>query len=241
MLDLASFNSLRHEPSVANKAIRLERNLAEPALSRSAVTKVARMLLGRAGDPGGGLKLTSTGNLSRAVVTEMVKIIEWPGLDKTELLQFHKVINEPDFFPVHFVRVLLQATKLVRAQRDRLVLTRLGKKMLAPEHYGALHDTRAASSRLTATACRLSSKLWEAAGAAALGRTMITCRCKGHSQPYGQTYLKHVDSNQWQGGEAGAMIDQLLREVAGGDQCILKELPGQPCCCWARSYRPPRR
>ena len=104
MLDLASFNSLRHEPSVANKAIRLERNLAEPALSRSAVTKVARMLLGRAGDPGGGLKLTSTGNLSRAVVTEMVKIIEWPGLDKTELLQFHKVINEPDFFPVHFVR-----------------------------------------------------------------------------------------------------------------------------------------
>src|SRR5271166_4895207 len=40
-----------------------------------------------------GLKLTATGNLSRAVVEEMFGIIQAPDYDKTELLRFQKVIN----------------------------------------------------------------------------------------------------------------------------------------------------
>jgi hypothetical protein len=138
MLDLDSFNALHHEPSVGNKAVRLASDLTETDLVRSAVTQVARMLLRRAGDPG-GLKLTATGNLARALVAEMVEMIEWPGLDKEELFRFHKVINEPDFLPLHFVRVLLHGTKLVRTHRDKLVPTRLGKTMLVPERYGALN------------------------------------------------------------------------------------------------------
>src|SRR6202040_3580212 len=86
----------------------------------------------------GGLKLTATGNLSRAVVAEMVEAIEWPGLDKDELFRFHKVVNEPDFLPLHFVRVLLQGTKLARTHRGTLVPTRLGKGMSVPERHGAL-------------------------------------------------------------------------------------------------------
>jgi len=138
LLDFESFNSLRHEPLATNKAIRLEPNLIENDLFASAVTQVARLLLRRAGDPG-GLKLTATGNLSRSVIAEMVDIIDWPGLDKDELFALHKVINEPDFLPVHFVRVLLQGTKLARTHRGTLLPTRLGKVMLAPERYGALH------------------------------------------------------------------------------------------------------
>ena len=138
MLVFDSFNALRHEPSVDNKAIRLVPNLTETDLLGSAVTKVAQMLLRRANDPG-GLKLTATGNLSRAVVAEMVEVVEWPGLDKNEFFRFHKVVNEPDFLPVHFVRALLQGTKLVRTHRGTLVSTRLGKKMQAPEWRGALH------------------------------------------------------------------------------------------------------
>jgi len=137
MLDLESFNSLHREPSANNQAIRLEPILTETDLSGSAVASAARILLQRAIETG-GLKLTAAGNLSRTVVAEMVEIIEWPGLDKAELFQFHKVVNEPDFLPVHFVRVLMQGTKLVRVQRDKLVLTRLGKAMLVPERYGAL-------------------------------------------------------------------------------------------------------
>ena len=137
MLEYDSFKSLHQEPSAGNQTIRLEPNLTETDLTGSAVTRTALMLLHRAADEG-GLKLTATGNLSRAVVAEMVEVIEWPGLDKNELFEFHKVVNEPDFLPVHFVRVLLQGTKLVRVQRDKLVPTRLGNRMLVPERHGAL-------------------------------------------------------------------------------------------------------
>ena len=43
-----------------------------------------------------------------------------------------------NFLPVHFVRVLLQGTKLLRVKRDKLVPARLGKEMVAPERHGAL-------------------------------------------------------------------------------------------------------
>src|SRR5437868_254322 len=43
----------------------------------------------------GGLPVTATGNLSRAVVAEMCKLVEWPGYDQAAVFQFNKVINEP--------------------------------------------------------------------------------------------------------------------------------------------------
>jgi hypothetical protein len=138
VLDFPSYAILRQEPLPGNEAIRLEPNLSESDLAGSAVARTARALLQRAVDAG-GLKLTATGNLSRAVVAEMIEIVEWPDLNKTELFQFHKVINEPDFLPVHFIRVLLEGTKLLRVNRDKLVPTCQGKKMLAPERHGALH------------------------------------------------------------------------------------------------------
>jgi hypothetical protein len=137
MLEFDSFNSLHHEPSASNQAIRLEPNLTEGDLSGSAVTRNALLVLRRAIETG-GLKLTQTGNLSRSVVAEMVEIVEWPGFDKGEAFRLHKVINEPDFLPVHFVRVLLQGTKLVRTRRGTLVPTRLGKEMLVESRHGAL-------------------------------------------------------------------------------------------------------
>jgi hypothetical protein len=137
MLEFDSFNALHGEPSASNRAISLEPNLTETDLSGSAVARNALLLL-RLSIETGGLKLTATENLSRTVVAEMVAVIEWPGLDKNGAFQFHRVINEPDFLPLHFVRVLMQATKLVRVQRDKLVPTRLGKGMLVPERHGAL-------------------------------------------------------------------------------------------------------
>jgi hypothetical protein len=65
-----SLNALRQEPSTNNHAIRLEPDLADAEISRSAVTANALNLLRRAAEIG-GLKLTATGNLSRAVVEEM--------------------------------------------------------------------------------------------------------------------------------------------------------------------------
>ena len=127
MLEFDSYNALHDEPSAENQTIRLEPSLTETDLAGSAVTRTARILLHRSVD-GSGLKLTATGNLSRAVVAEMVEVVEWPGLDKSELFRMNKVINEPDFLPAHFVRMLLQATKLMRRNREKLVPTRLGQE-----------------------------------------------------------------------------------------------------------------
>ena len=65
----------------------------------------------------------------------MFGIIQAPGYDKNELLRFQKVINEPDFLPLHFVRMLTQTAKLVRTDRGKLVATPLGRRMLALEQH----------------------------------------------------------------------------------------------------------
>src|SRR6202047_2539168 len=137
MLEFNSLNALRQEPSGGNHAIRLEPDLADAEISGSAVTANALILLRRAAETG-GLKLTATGNLSRAVGEELFEIIEAPDYDKAELLRFPKVINERDFRPLHFVRILAQAAKLLRTYRGKLLPTRLGKRMLALEHHGPL-------------------------------------------------------------------------------------------------------
>ena len=51
----------------------------------------------------------------------MCKLIEWPDYDQAAALQFNKVTNEPDFLPLHVVRILAQAATLVRGQRGKLV------------------------------------------------------------------------------------------------------------------------
>jgi len=104
MLEFNSFNALHEEPSINNNAIRLEPKLTATEVSASAVAVNAMLLLRRAAETG-GLKLTATGNLSRAVVEGMLGI-EWPDYDKAELVRYNKVINEPDFLPLHFLRIL---------------------------------------------------------------------------------------------------------------------------------------
>ena len=136
MLEFDSFNALHDEPSANNNAIRLEPKLTATEVSLSAVAVSAMLLLRRAAETG-GLKLTATGNLSRAVVEGMLGI-EWPDHDKAELVQYNKVINEPDFLPLHFLRVLMQAAKLLRTHRGKLVPTPLGRRILKVERYGPL-------------------------------------------------------------------------------------------------------
>jgi hypothetical protein len=64
-----------------------------------AVTRNMFILLQQATERG-GVPLTATGNLSRAVVAEMRELIEWSGYDQADALQPPQVINEPDFLPL---------------------------------------------------------------------------------------------------------------------------------------------
>jgi hypothetical protein len=137
LLTFDSLQALRREPSAINQAIRIANDLSTAEIANSAVARNTMILLRQAIERG-GLPLTATGNLSRAVVGEMCKLIEWPGYDQADAFRLHKVINEPDFLPLHIVRLLAEAAQLVRTQRGKLVVTPLGKTMVADARQGSL-------------------------------------------------------------------------------------------------------
>ena len=130
LLTLDRLRALRQEPSAVQTAVRIANDLNANEVGASPIARntliLVRQAVGRA-----GLPLTATGNLSRAAVAEMRKLIEWPDYDQADAFRFNKVINEPDFLPLHVVRQLAQAATLVRAQRGKLVATPLGKSMLS--------------------------------------------------------------------------------------------------------------
>ena len=87
--------------------------------------------------------------LSRATVAEMCKLIEWPDYDQADAFRLNKVINEPDFLPLHVVRQLAQAATLVRVQRGKLVRNAVGQ--VHPKRCEARELTgRSISSRVLA-------------------------------------------------------------------------------------------
>ena len=130
LLTLDSLRALRQEPSAVQTAVRIANNLNADEVGASPIARNTLILLRQAVERA-GLPLTATGNLSRAAVAEMRKLIEWPDYDQADAFRFNKVINEPDFLPLHVVRQLAQAATLVRAQRGKLVATPLGKSMLS--------------------------------------------------------------------------------------------------------------
>ena len=137
LLTFESLQALRQEPSVARTAIRIANNLSREEIAGSPIARNTLILL-RAASEHGGLPLTATGNLTRAVVAEMCKLIEWPDFDQADTFRFNKVINEPDFLPLHVVRQLAQAATLVRAQRGKLVAMPLGKSLLSEAGQGSI-------------------------------------------------------------------------------------------------------
>jgi hypothetical protein len=137
LLTFDSLQAQRQEPSAVHRAIRIANDLNAAEIASSAVARNTVMLLRQAMERG-GLPLTATGNLSRVVVGEMCKLIEWPGYDQADAFRFHKFINEPDFEPLHVVRILAQAATLVRAQGGKLVATPLGESMLSDARQGSL-------------------------------------------------------------------------------------------------------
>jgi hypothetical protein len=128
LLTFESLLALRHDPSAVQSAIQIVNDLSVGEIAGSPVARNTLILLGQAIERV-GLPLTAPGNLSRAAVAEMWKLIEWPDYDQADAFRFNKVINEPDFLPLPVVRQLAQAATLVRVQRGKLVATPLGKSI----------------------------------------------------------------------------------------------------------------
>ena len=140
LLDLKSINALRHPRDTQGSVIRLATDRTPDEIGRSAVCRNALILL-HAASVAPGLKLTATGNLSRQVVAEMWELFSWPDFDKEEARRLSKVINEPDFLPLFFVRHLVETLRLVMRHGDRLKITPAGERALGSPGRDALQAT----------------------------------------------------------------------------------------------------
>lgn len=136
LLDQESFHALRHPPA-PHGAVRLATDLTPEEIGQSDIARNALILL-HAASVGPGLKLTATGNLSRQVVAEMSDLVTWPDFDKAKFFRFHKVINEPDFPPLYFVRHLVEASGLIKKRKGHLRITRSGKRAIESPNRDAL-------------------------------------------------------------------------------------------------------
>lgn len=126
LLDPKSFEALYLRSQPDHGPLRLAVNVLPDA---SPVIQNALLLL-REASSGPGLKLTETGNLARSVVAEMIDRLVWPSFDKEMLFSVCKVINEPDFLPLHFLHHLLRAAKLARRHRGFLKPSRLAYSVI---------------------------------------------------------------------------------------------------------------
>jgi len=129
LLDQDSFAALRRPPSSRASVITLAPDFSLDEIGRSAVARNTLILLHSA-SAGSGLKLTTTGNLTRGVVADMIDLFTWPGFDKAEAFRLHKVINEPDFLPLYFVRHVAESIQLVRQYKNHLKITPAGCQVL---------------------------------------------------------------------------------------------------------------
>ena len=137
LLDYDSVTALRAPPSPTSGPIRLAADLSHNELEQSAVARNTLVLLAAASS-GQGLKTTAAGNLSRAVVAEMGERFSWPDFDRPAVFEFHRVVNEPDFLPLYFVRHLTQMATLLRKHKGHLKTSPAGRRLLEPANERAL-------------------------------------------------------------------------------------------------------
>ncbi|MBT3358554.1 MAG: hypothetical protein HN403_02870 [Rhodospirillales bacterium] len=135
LLDIDSFSGLREPPSPNGSAIQLAADLTDEELKSSPIGRNAKAFLDKTAQPS-GLKLTATGNLSRAAVADMIDVFNWPDFYKDNHLRLNKVINEPDFLPLFFIRHIAQFAKLVHRRKGHMKTTAAGRTMI--EHPEAL-------------------------------------------------------------------------------------------------------
>ncbi len=136
LLDHANLRALRRQPSPAGP-IRLATDMTPSEIQQSAVTRNTLSLLGAAAAKS-GLKLTATGNLARGEVAEMLDLFDWPDFPKEELLSVSKVVNEPDFAPLYYVRHLALAARLLRKHKGLIKVTKTGRRCLEEPDQRAL-------------------------------------------------------------------------------------------------------
>jgi hypothetical protein len=130
LLTFESWCALHRKPGETGCAFSLSGETSS-TLASNALTFLSRI--------GQGTKLTTTGNLTRAFVAEMVAAFVWPDSDPGKAFVRRNVANEPDFTPLHAVRIFCDRAKLVRVEGRQLRLTKKAQTLVAKGNVGSLN------------------------------------------------------------------------------------------------------
>jgi hypothetical protein len=84
---------------------------------------------------------TATGNLTRAFVKHMLDRVALSPLQRKNIMEVNKVINEQDFWTLHLSRVVSELAGLIARRSKRFELTRRGAALLADDRAGELYHT----------------------------------------------------------------------------------------------------
>ncbi|MEW6237057.1 MAG: hypothetical protein AB1656_16860 [Candidatus Omnitrophota bacterium] len=119
--------------------IRFNDDLRLEDLQDAPIFQDARLLLSAIQEEGGNVKATSSGNLNRQFVSQMLERLDLPPEFLDDLHRYNKVINERDVFPLHIPRLLLTFSGILRKSKSIFNITHKGKKYLADDQAGKLY------------------------------------------------------------------------------------------------------
>jgi len=139
-LDPAALDALLRVRRLGDPPTHVAADCDVAALAASPVIAHARLVLRRLHDDGGA-KLTATGNLNRTFVAEMMDAFRWPGTAAADIRAVSKVVNETDYMPLHFLRLILREAGLLRRHKGRMLVGRRGEAMLDDGAAGELMRT----------------------------------------------------------------------------------------------------
>ena len=140
LLGLTSGEALRlvqSEWRTPGGALHLNENLTPESLAESRYCMDALRFLALI-ERQGGLKLTAKKNLNRESVKLLLDEGCFPCVDREELNKFCKVLNETDVRPLHMTHVMLQDSRFTRHFKGKLLLTKVGSRILKEGRAGEL-------------------------------------------------------------------------------------------------------
>jgi hypothetical protein len=121
----------------ANSAIQIRDDMPAEALSESLYFRRGTIML-RLLDEADGAALTPKKFLNRKWVQRLVQAFAEPEDEHPLEERWLKSIAEQRCPPVHYVRILLEESRLIRVFKGKLVLTAAGRKCLDPARAGEL-------------------------------------------------------------------------------------------------------
>ena len=82
---------------------------------------------------------TATGNLNRKIVKNLFDKLILDEDDKKFTLEYNKVINEIDVFPLHIVKIVCEAVGLIHKRKNKFLVTKKHQHLISEENVGELY------------------------------------------------------------------------------------------------------